>query len=315
MSTDIYTELQSGHSFTSREVPWLKIGKVTDTSLSVRDAIVAGGMDFTVSKRPLQYRAGDGSWKASTKRYMLTRDGNDDEFEVVSDDYVPVQYVEALSFIEHADPVVAAAGTLRGGRQGFIVVELPGLNQINGLAANDPHQLFGIVRTGHDRTKAVEYAVMTLRDRCMNMLALKSLTRGAPQRWSFTHTGDVKKRLVEAQQSVERTAKYAQAYARQVDQLMHTPTPIDSGRRILTSVIKDAPRKDDVIEAIMNLWQHDQTVGFASEGWGLVNAVSSYMQWERSGGTPESRFIGAMTGSTYQRVNRVTDRVLEAAKH
>lgn len=306
-----YTEMDA--SFTSRTVPWMKIGPVLDEGLTVEEAIPAAGLDFTVSKRSISYQTRDGEWKLSNKRAMLTRDDNDQEFEAVSFDYVPVQFGEALTILSGVGPIVVAAGTLRGGRQGFMVVEMPTVNQVNGLAATDPTRVFGIVRTSHDRTKAVEFAVMPLRGKCMNMLALASMTKGVAQRWSLPHSGTVQEKLKAAVKSVEMTARYALEYQRRVEELAAQSVLDERARHILDATLKDGPRKDDAIQAILNLWKHDETIGFTENAWGLVNAVSSYMQWERAGGSPESRFIGAMDGTTYRYVNQVAQRALVAA--
>jgi len=306
-----YTDMDA--SFTSRTVPWMKIGPVLEEGLTVEEAIPAAGLDFTVSKRAMQYQRTDGTWKTSDKRTMLTRDDNDQEFEAVSFDYVPVQFGEALTILSGVSPTVVAAGTLRGGRQGFMVVEMPTVNAVAGLAETDPTRVFGIVRTSHDRTKAVEFAVMPLRGKCMNMLALASMTKGVAQRWSLPHSGTVQEKLKAAVKSVEMTARYALEYQRRVEELAAKSTSLGFAEQILRDTLKTGPRTDDAIQAILNLWQHDETVGFQGQAWGLVNAVSSYMQWERSGGSPESRFIGAMDGTTYRYVNQVAQRALVAA--
>lgn len=312
MSISAYRDMDK--SFSARTVPWMVIGGLTDDAVTVEEAIKLGGLDVTVSKRAMTYTDRFGNQRPSSKRFMLARDTDDAEFEVVSGSYEPVQFAEALGILAEINPKVSAAGTLRGGRHGFMVVEVPGSPEVEALAHDDPHRLFGVVRTSHDRTKAIEFAVMPLRGKCMNMLPLKSLTKGAPQRWSIVHTTNAKKRLAEATKMVEGTQRYAEVYGRQVEQLIATPTSRETGEQILRSVLKSAPRTDDAIAAILALWEHDNTVGFQGSAWGLTNAVNSYMQWERVGGNPESRMIGAMQGTTYRYTNQTATRALEAAK-
>ena len=41
------------HMFSAREIPWHRVGEVTEGALSSKEAIVKAGLDWTVSTRPL----------------------------------------------------------------------------------------------------------------------------------------------------------------------------------------------------------------------------------------------------------------------
>ena len=56
-----------------------------------------------------------------------------------------------------------------------MVVKVP--MAINVLSGDDPHDLYGVLRTSHDLSRATEVMVMPLRGRCMNQLTLHSFSR------------------------------------------------------------------------------------------------------------------------------------------
>jgi hypothetical protein len=60
----------------------------------------------------------------------------------------------------------------------------------------------------------------------------------------------------------------------------------------------------------MQMWRTRQTVGHEGTGWGLVNAVSELYDWERSGGTAQSRFLGAIEGQTRGALDKVVTRIM-----
>jgi len=305
--TSIYAE---PNLVSTREAPWMKIGKLADDVLTVDQALAAGGLNFTVSLRDIQYASRAPSWIPTAKRMAVVRDDTEELFEVVSKDYQIVQFPDAVRFIEEIHPQFVAAGTLKGGRQGFVVVKLPGLSTVQQLANVDPHELFAVLRTSHDRTRAVELSVMPLRGMCMNMLPLNSFSKGAKQRWAITHAGKVTERLAQASQAVHEAEVYATAYAETAQRLIERGMTPDDGKKILETVIRKSPKQEETVNRILSIWASDPTVGFCESAWGLINATSSYMQWERRGGSDASRLTGALSGAIYTTVNRVAARAL-----
>jgi phage/plasmid-like protein (TIGR03299 family) len=314
-----YAEQGGEKMFSSRRLPWAKIGTVIDDpSVDAATAAQLGGLDFDVELRSVRYNVVNADGIKSTKtipnRKAVVRVGTDEFFDVVSTKYVPVQYRDAFSFLDGIHPRYVSAGTMGGGKQGFMVIQLPGAEDVsvdvNGV--NDPHMLYVIVRTSHDRSKALEVAVMPLRGLCMNMLGLPSLTRGAEQRWSFKHVGDVAEKLEQAQATLLKTEKYVDAFRGTVRQLASVTLDGDDVNTILKRVLPDRPMRDDAIAAITASYTDSPAVGFTGTGWGLTNAVSEYFQWGRNEGsrTDQSMFTSALSGDTRKYVGRTAQLLL-----
>lgn len=315
MTTSLITPTASADQmFSTREVPWMKLGKIVDNPLTAADAAKAGGIDFTVSAHPLYFGTKkDGAPPKFTKvdeRKAIVRDDTGEWLSVVSKDYPVLQYGEAFDFMDGISPEFVAAGSLRKGRQAFMVVKIEQPEAITPFA-DDPHELFATLRTSHDCSRAVEVMVMPLRGRCMNQLTLASFRKGVEHRWVVTHTGDVKGKLKSAEESLTRLGAYAKAFTANAQRLIEVKITDDSATDVLKRVLPDRPQREQTIEKIITGWHtHTDTVGYDGTGWGLVNAVSEYFEWSRVGGSSESRFLAALQGQTHRAINKTAALVL-----
>lgn len=306
-------------SFTTRELPWMKLGTVIDDpSVDSREAAKLGGIDFEVEVRRASFEgASPGSWIVVPTRHALVRKDRPVFFDFVSDSYAVVQYHEAFDFMDRINPRYVAAGALSGGRQGFLVVQLEGYESIDPapLGESDPHDLYVILRTSHDRSKALEVAVLPLRNRCMNQLGLSLRTMGVEQRWSIKHVGDPLKKLSAAQDALTKTASYVDAFQGTVRQLASVRVGSSDVEHILKRILPNRPRRFEQLEAIQRAFSDNPQVGFGGTGWGLVNAVSEYFEHGRESGTRtvQSRFTDGLEGQTAKFVGRTAQLVLNRA--
>lgn len=301
-------------TFSARTVPWMKIGKLTDEALTAADAAKLGGIDFNVTEHPVYFSTKkDGAPPKFTKvdgRKALVREDTGQWLSVVSSAYPVLQFSEAFDFMDTISPSYVAAGSLRNGRQGFMVVRAD-TAKLAPFGDEDPHELFAVLRTSHDCSRAVEVMVMPLRGRCMNQLTLASFRKDVKHRWTVTHTGNVKQKLADATSSLQRLDAYAVAYTENARRLAEIKISNDAATDTLRRVLPDRPRRDEVVEKILSGWHtRTETVGYDGTGWGLVNAVSEYFEWDRTGGSAESRFVAALQGQTHKAINKTASLIL-----
>lgn len=310
--------------FSTREVPWMKLGKLVDQPVTAKEAAKLANLDFTVSLREVYFKNTNftqyGNITHITGRKAVVADDNNDFMGFVSSSkYHSLQYGEAFSFMDGINPVYVAGGGLRSRRQGFMVAELPTVKNIN-IVGSDPHQLYVVLRTSHDCSRATEVSVMMLRNRCMNQMTLQSFSKDAVYRWSIKHTSSQAAKLAEAQKSLKNTSAYISSFALTANELVNKLLTGDQARSILRTVIKMPSGQtkrveaqyEEKIEKIIDLFYNCDEVGYPGTGWGLVNAASEFYEWHRDGGTPESRFIGALEGQTHKVINGVASLVLAA---
>jgi phage/plasmid-like protein (TIGR03299 family) len=303
----------------------MQIGTVIeDPDVDAAEAARLGGLDFDVELAEAGYRTPSGTfrsrplspaWTTEETRFACVRKDTGQFFEFVSDSYAPVQYRDAFAFMDEVNPRYVAAGTLRGGRQGFMVVQFPYHFAVDlDLGGKvDKHDLYAVLRTSHDLSKGIEISVLSLRHKCMNQLGLSSLVTGAVQRWSIRHVGDPIAKLDQAKLALTRADDYASAFADVAARLHSVRLDSPAAREVLTSVLPDRPKRLEQVRTITQLFEEGPAVGFAGTGWGLVNAVSEYFEWSRPDGirTDRSRFLGALEGDSHRFVNRTAQAVLE----
>lgn len=303
-------------AFTLRDVPWGQLGTRLEpgTVVTSSEAARLGGLDFQVELQAAGfYNPRSRGWKRAGNRRAVVRADTGAFFEYVSNVYKPIQFTEAFAFLDLINPNYVAAGTLMGGKQGFMVVQLPDRQGLDLLGGEDSLTLYVLLRTSHDMSRAMEVAVMPLRDRCMNALGLSSMTVGVDQRWAAKHVGqDPMAKLAEARETLSRTNEYAQAFHDIAEELADIDLLLSDARQVLDRVLPDKPTKPGMINTIVDSWQTSNTNGFAESGWGLVNAVSEFFEWGRPEGlrTPASRFTSGLTGDTYKYTNRTAQLLL-----
>lgn len=309
-----YTNKTGDKSFSARQLPWMKVGTVIDNpKVTAAEAAKMGGIDFDVELRGISYRSGK-TTKTVPNRKAVVRADTDDFFSVVSTGYKVVQYREAFEFMDGISPSFVSAGSFGNGKQGFMVVQLDGLEhmnvEVNGVS--DPHDLYVVLRTSHDLSKAIEVSLMPLRGLCMNQLGLRSFSKGAKQRWSIKHVGDTAKKLAAAQDTLKNTKAYAEIYAGMAKQLGSVSVSADDFDTVLKRILPDRPMRDSQILAIQSAFAESPVVGFGGTGWGAMNAVSEYFQWQRGEGTrtPASLFTSGLSGDTNKYVNRTAQLLL-----
>jgi phage/plasmid-like protein (TIGR03299 family) len=324
-NTTLYEETKmTDTQVSTREVPWMKIGKLIDEPINARKAARLAGIDFTVSLRELAHApeqsaemegmAPNADWSPIPTRRAIVRDDNEQWLGIASSDYHVLQYAEAFDFMDSVSPRYVAAGSLKNGRQAFMVVKAPKSYQVPVLDGDDPHDMYAVMRTSHDCTRAVEVSVMALRKRCMNQLTLQSFSVGAAFRWSVKHTPSLPAKLEQAKDALRKLDAYAGDFQKTAQRLVNAEVSNDRARAMLTRILPDRPARDEKIEAIMTLFTTADTVGYHGTGWALVNAVSEYYDWYRRGGSPESRFVAALEGQTQRAINRTASYVLSDAR-
>lgn len=289
-----------------RMAPWLRIGALDIDYDNTDKVLEDAGLDFTVSKRPLQFLKKDGSWGENPARMMVVRDDTEQPIDVVSKDYGVFQYTEAFEFLNHIEGrKFVAAGPLRDIKQAFMVVKLPDLDTFT-VDASDPFELNVVVRTSHDRTRAVEVFTMPTRVKCTNQLPIRPYGAGITNRWAVNHIGNVGDKVHDAEVVVANVRAYVEDFKHTAKRLIKGKVTQDNARWILNKTLRETTKKDEVVANIMGLWANADTVGYSDCGWGLVNAVSDYFEHGRKGGTAQSRLLNALEGQTRGILDKVT---------
>ena len=152
------------------EVPWHGLGKKVPADLSPEQMLKAAGLDWTVEKTPLFFETVTGS-KVLTKARALVRSTDNKLLTIVSDEWKPVQNLEAFQFFSdfvHAgDMEMHTAGSLKEGKMVWAMAQIKSSFELFGGDKVDGYLLFS---NPHEFGRSIDIRFTPVRVVCNNTL-------------------------------------------------------------------------------------------------------------------------------------------------
>ena len=305
--------------FGQRTVPWSRLGTGVERAMTAEEAIIQAGLDWEVELSPLYHSLpvdrpeGERKFQQVKDRFAVRRKDTFDVLGTVGSHYVPFQNREAFEFcdylVESGEAKYTFCGKAKGGKQIVLVMKFP-----RGLlvAGQDAHDLYALLRTAHDGTKAISIALTPLRHSCTNVMSLSLYAPEVKQRWAVPHVTNVAGKLAEARDTLKLTDRYAEEYKKAADQLAATAMTLDEFEAVLKKVLPDRPKRPETIKRMQALMTsspniHDE---HRNTAWGALNAVTEFMDWKRDTRSPEAKFLAAVDGVNSQVRNRAASLLL-----
>ena len=198
--------------FYTREKPWHGLGTKVEEAPSSKDALRLAGLDWRVVQEPVYTRG-----RTKIPGYMANiRDSDRKVLGVVSERYRIIQNEEAFSF---TDALLGrgvryeTAGSLQEGRKVWLLARLPREYIMSGEHIS-PYLVFS---NTHDGSGAVKVALTPVRVVCNNTLNLALDT--AKRSWSMIHTGNIRDKIKEAEDTLFRAEKYMERLGKEFEDL------------------------------------------------------------------------------------------------
>jgi phage/plasmid-like protein (TIGR03299 family) len=212
--------------------------------------------------------------------------GEPDVLGVVGGRYTPLQnedHAELLNLLAHeSGAVFETAGSLRGGRQVFLTMQLPHSIQVAGTDRVDPYIA---ALNSHDGTSAFRVLVTPMRVVCANTQA--AAIRDHVSSVCFKHTANAKAAVQQARTTLGLTVKYCEAFAAEAEQLVNTTTTDAQFWALIHNLYPptpaDAPTRSrnadaDRTQALATLWHDAPTQnGIRGTAWAAYQAVTEYV--------------------------------------
>lgn len=198
--------------FYTREKPWHGLGTRVEEAPSSSEALRLAGLDWRVEQESIYTGTGDviSGYKANV------RDSDRKTLGVVTDRYKIVQNHEAFAFTDSllGEGVrYETAGSLQEGRRVWLLARLPREYIISGERIT-PYLVFS---NTHDGSGAVKAALTPVRVVCNNTLNLALDT--AKRSWSMIHTGNIKDKIQEAENTLFMAEKYMDSLGKEFERL------------------------------------------------------------------------------------------------
>jgi phage/plasmid-like protein (TIGR03299 family) len=267
------------------------------------------GEPVNVRLEPIAYRRTEG-WKA------LRREGTGTLLHVVTSGYRVHGFAETLldgfSTILGDTLVISSAGTLKGGRVGWVQVETDDLVHVEGVEIR-PHALF---TTSHDQSFSTSCRENSTNVKCDNSHR-RCLGEAVPV-WSMRHTSGSKltdEKIEEARRTLGlMIEKEADSWQIELELLLREPVSNSEFEDVVQGLFpledeKGKPlegrSKSMVItkrEALHRMWRRDPRVQpWAGSAWGVVQAFNTFQTHEqtvRNVSRPERAMLNAIDGDT-----------------
>jgi len=299
------------------DTPWHGLGQQLQTGASIEEFQVAAGMDWSINRAPVQYSAGRGASRelcTMEGQTVLHRSDTRAALGVVSDDYQIVQPSEVLEFFRDISDQGAAqlhtAGTMFGGRRFWALAKIAE----GAVARWDKIGGFLLMATSADGTVATTVMPTTVRVVCNNTLTMalggnpaRAVRVSHRQRFDSRAVKEVLKLAPEMFESTLEAAnllasrKVSDAEARDFVQLLLAggqaaaaadQVAASEGDGTLASLLaapyvpkldtsderkRAHPGEDVILSLFSGNGRGSNLPGSSGTAWGLVNAVTEYV--------------------------------------
>lgn len=283
---------EEGFATSTLPRPWAEISNSVPKLLTVAQAMEAGGLNWTVSRRPLV--TGDDDALKVPEHYATVRDDTKDVLGVVGKQYTLIQNRDAFSFFDFAlgenAATIESVGVIGKGERVFAVARIPDIVEI---APGDPVEHFILLVTSHDGSSSLQAVFTPTRLLCQNMLAATLKT--AKQSVRLKHTKNVSESIKVAHtvlyqerlywQRIQGAFKYMAGRDADSDRLKEVleemfPSRVDSETQ-QEYVAAQTQESRERVEALFD----GEALGADKAGhtdWGIYNAITYYIDHERN---------------------------------
>tara|TARA_B100001996_G_scaffold325699_1_gene271715 strand:- start:718 stop:1710 length:993 start_codon:yes stop_codon:yes gene_type:complete len=282
--------------FSAVETPWHRLGVVTDSALTSKEAIVQAGLDWTVSVRPLATFSNEGGGQTEGNfidvpdNYATVRDSDESVLGVVGKRYEPIQNLECFSFLDNVLDDYSAkyetAGALDDGRIIWVLLNL-GKNVVVGDDVTVPYLL---MTNSHDGSTSIKALTTPIRVVCQNTLSLA--LGNYKSSFSFRHTQNVRGRIDQARNSLELSYKYIDGFQEEVERLIEQQITDEQFRGMVEAIMPITQLNDDQTnlqlvakqqqahEDILQKFRAPEFAEHRESAWAGLNAMSNYELWD-----------------------------------
>lgn len=299
MPSNIETFEDGTAAFVSnREVPWHKLGTITDNALTAEEALKLAYLDARVyvSEEPISTQV-PSKEKGSSLTTIVHKDKfltyryhpktqRPESLGCVGNKYVPIQNTDAFSFlnkvVDESGAIFETAGSLNNGRQVFMSIKFPESMKIAGVDTTD---MYIMATNSHDGSSAFTVAVTPIRVVCTNTVRL-ALNR-AQSKLTLKHTANATNKIQYARESLNLVWAYQESFQDEVETLLSTKITAKEFKTFVDTLVPDkkdstermANSREEIRKQIVELWNADTQQNVAGTAWAAYNAVAEWADW------------------------------------
>lgn len=269
-----------------REATWARTGTDVSGLTKIEDVLKTAKLDYVVEKTPLHLPNG----VIVPGKYATVKQGTDEVFGIVGNNYTICQNTEAFDFVNYIDEDLKfiKAGQTRTGII-YIIAKLP-----ETYVMDDKVNPYVIFQNGHNGQLSVKAAVAPLRIVCQNQfnIAFKDSDNAV----TLMHASTLESRLQSARDVLKTTAGYMDRFRREAEELYSIKVNAKE-QNIINSFYEFKedmrPKQVEKIEEkrieLLNAYRDlDDNQNFRGTAWGLVNAYADVITHQEPGRKTEN---------------------------
>ncbi len=305
------------------EVPWHGLGVPVSDDLTPQQIQTKAGLDWEVEKRDVFVKTDNGIDVRIPGKKALTRSSDDRVFDIVGDDWNPIQNDEAFAFfneyIAAGDMTMETAGALNDGRRVFALAKVKDSFSILGDDRVDSYLLFS---NPHEYGRAIDIRFTPIRVVCNNTLTF-SLQSASKNFVKLNHRTLFDADLVKQQMGLA-SEKFAM-YKDMAEFLSTRKFTVENLIKYYNDVfphtyakgkLKEIKAKEDLSLNAKTAFEVLETQPGAQYGagtwWSALNSVT-YMTDHTMGRNAQSRLTSAWFGQNGRRKVRAVNKAVEYA--
>ena len=308
------------------EAPWHKLGSELPAKQPIEVWAQKAGMDWRICETPVRYLTGQvgalGAIMSFDEQKVLYRSDTNKPLSVVSDRYQVVQPQEVLEFYRDLTEIsgfeLETAGVLKDGKKFWALAKM-GKEAV--LKGNDVVKGYLLLATSCDGTLATTATPTSVRVVCQNTLTIA--LNGASAAIKVPHNTNFDAQAVKRQLGV--AVSHWDSFMYRMKTLSERKVKSHEAMNYFLKVLCQT----DVLDS-SNVLTNERAlkkVQFIYEGngrgaeltaangtaWGLLNAVTEFVDHEKQARSPENRLDSAWFGQGASLKQRALDHALQLA--
>jgi len=292
--------------YSFRQPAWHRLGHVSETALSIDDALKAADMDFDWDLHPVQTTVMDLNGIETLdipNKYAVVRTNKRNNertaYGPVGNKFTVHSANEIFSFIDELQgggAVLETVGSLGRGEREFVTVLLPETVMVGG---KDRTNLYLTGTTAFDGTQATEFDLTGVRIVCANTWAAAKGSSKARAKVRHTAALDISN-VDKARAVLDLSVDYATHMNQMAERLLGTSLRDEDAAAVVSTLfpfpenvkpgmsieLLSAAEKRAITKAqeqrqmVFTLYKKSPTLeGVGDNAWGLFNSITEYADW------------------------------------
>jgi phage/plasmid-like protein (TIGR03299 family) len=296
------------------ETPWHGLGTRVPADVSPAQMLEKAGLDWTVEKKPLFFDNLGESQEIEQRALVRTSDNK--VMTIVSDEWKPVQNVEAFEFfndfVAAGEMSMHTAGSLKDGKMVWALAKVQDSFELFGGDTVESYLLFS---NPHEFGRSIDIRFTPIRVVCNNTLTMSlagQASNGVRINHRQTFDGDLVKEMLGV--AKDKLASYKEQAAFLGSKRFSNETLTEYFNRVFPSLSQDKDKVSRQADDAMNYLHSQPGAEFAEGSWWQAFNTVTYMTDHVMGRSADTRLTSAWYGLNKSKKEKALELAIDYAE-